>query len=408
MYRHVDNVVFENASIVDRFLDYWRKTGHQRIGFLFGKYEIHTDVPLGIKANVVAIYEPLQLSTCDSVRLLPDPKHQVAESIASRLGLQKLGWIFTDLVPLDHQKGTVKCVRGADSHFLSAQECIMAGHIQNAYPNPCRLSPTGFFGSKSVTVCVTGNSENQIHMEGYQVSNQCMALVRDDCLVPTKDAPELGYVRETTKDQFVPDVFFKEKDNFGNEVTKIARPLPIEYLLVDVPASTPNEPKRTFNPLSQYKSFAIENRPLDQDIQDLVQLHSYLNQFPEGCEMEALTDFHLLVFLSSCDALNLSSQDLEPLLRAIRKPDRTLVSQWVDRCDAWLNAKQLIALNGECLPQQSVHRFYDSSHLFHTGAHSQPVPDRNSVSDAVWNCTYCTFENKSSVSSCEMCGLPKS
>ncbi len=51
------------------------------------------------------------------------------------------------------------------------------------------------FGSKFVTVCVTGNAENEIHMEGYQVSNQCMALVRDDVLVPTKDAPELAYVR---------------------------------------------------------------------------------------------------------------------------------------------------------------------------------------------------------------------
>lgn len=46
-------------------------------------------------------------------------------------------------------------------------------------------------------------------MEGYQVSAQCMALVRDNCLLPTKDAPELGYVRESTDKQYVPDVFFK-------------------------------------------------------------------------------------------------------------------------------------------------------------------------------------------------------
>lgn len=36
-----------------------------------------------------------------------------------------------------------------------------------------------------------------------------MALVRDDCLVPTLDAPELGYVRESTSEQYVPDVFYK-------------------------------------------------------------------------------------------------------------------------------------------------------------------------------------------------------
>ena len=42
-----------------------------------------------------------------------------------------------------------------------------------------------------------------------QVSNQCMALVRDNCLVPTLDAPALGYIRESTPEQYVPDVFYK-------------------------------------------------------------------------------------------------------------------------------------------------------------------------------------------------------
>ena len=54
-----------------------------------------------------------------------------------------------------------------------------------------------------------GDSSNQIHFDGYQVSNQCMALVRDNCLVPTKDAPELGYVKESCNEQYVPDVFYK-------------------------------------------------------------------------------------------------------------------------------------------------------------------------------------------------------
>lgn len=41
------------------------------------------------------------------------------------------------------------------------------------------------------------------------MSAQCMALVRDNCLLPTKDAAELGYIRESTDKQYVPDVFFK-------------------------------------------------------------------------------------------------------------------------------------------------------------------------------------------------------
>jgi NPL4 family len=54
-----------------------------------------------------------------------------------------------------------------------------------------------------------GDADNRIHFEGYQVSNQCMALVSDDCLIPTRDAPELGYVKESTNEQYVPDVFYK-------------------------------------------------------------------------------------------------------------------------------------------------------------------------------------------------------
>lgn len=60
-YRHVDNIMFENHTIADRFLDFWRKTGNQRMGYLYGRYTEHKDIPLGIRAEVAAIYEPPQV-----------------------------------------------------------------------------------------------------------------------------------------------------------------------------------------------------------------------------------------------------------------------------------------------------------------------------------------------------------
>ena len=39
---------------------------------------------------------------------------------------------------------------------MSAEECIMAAKLQNQYPNKCKLSSSGHFGSKFVTVVVTG------------------------------------------------------------------------------------------------------------------------------------------------------------------------------------------------------------------------------------------------------------
>lgn len=53
--------MFENGQIVEKFLNYWRKSGHQRVGLLYGRYEPYDGVPLGIRAVVSAIYEPPQV-----------------------------------------------------------------------------------------------------------------------------------------------------------------------------------------------------------------------------------------------------------------------------------------------------------------------------------------------------------
>lgn len=117
-YRHVDNIMFENHTIADRFLDFWRKTGSQRMGYLYGKYTEHKDIPLGIRAEVAAIYEPPQVrrppldtfvfsclqfvicsdvsgvfqsATQNSLELLEDPKAAAVDEIAAKLGLCKVG-----------------------------------------------------------------------------------------------------------------------------------------------------------------------------------------------------------------------------------------------------------------------------------------------------------------------------
>lgn len=335
-YRHVDNITFENPSIVDNFLNYWRTSGHQRCGLLFGNYVPHEGVPLGIKANVVAIYEPPQKSSADHIELLEDKDATIVKELARDLDLVCVGWIFTDLIAKDMHNGTVEHIRGPDTYFLSAHECIQAGYFQNEHPNPCHLSSEGYFGSKFGTVCVTGDKDNKIHMEAYQVSNQCMALVRDNCMLPTLDAPELGYIKKSSPNQYVPDVYYKIIDEYKNEKTQLARPLPIEYLLVDVPVSTPMTPTRTFNQLQAKKPFPIENR----EQLDFGALQTYLGQFDLNSEFrEAISDFHLLLYLRLQEIVPLRDA-IRPLLKAISAQDAVQIINWKES-EQWRTIEQL-------------------------------------------------------------------
>lgn len=338
-WRHVDSIMFENPQLVDRYLQFWRESGNQRGGWLYGRYELHPEVPLGMKAVVCAIYEPPQESSKDTLKLLPDPKEEVVEEIAANLGLRRVGWIFTDLIPMSG--GKVKCFRGVDTHFLSAQEIITAAHYQNIFPNKCKQTDDGVFGSKFVTVCVTGNKENEIHMEGYQVSNQCMAMVRDEILVPTKDAPELGYVIESSDEKYVPDVFFKEMDKYKNEIKKVGRPLPVEYLLIDVPVSSPLQPLATFSILgADRKNFPVENRLLESSLQDFNSFAQYMAQFRSAEFLTAVSDIHVLVFMATLDIMPLRDF-LGPLYEAIRTANVEAAREWT-YLDHWSQMQALI------------------------------------------------------------------
>uniref|UniRef100_U5EVM2 Nuclear protein localization protein 4 homolog n=1 Tax=Corethrella appendiculata TaxID=1370023 RepID=U5EVM2_9DIPT len=390
-YRHLDNVMFENPGIVERFLNYWRCTGHQRIGYLYGQYEMHPDVPLGIRAHVAAIYEPPQESGRDFIRLIDDEHENDVEEMAKLLGLRRVGWIFTDLISEDISAGTVKTTRGIKTHFLTAQECILAGNFQNKYPNRCKYASNGYFGSKFGTVCVTGDKTKQVHMEGYAVSAQCMALVRDNCLVPTKDAPELGYVRESTDKQYVPDVYYKEKDVYGNEVQRLARPLPVEYLLVDVPTSTPLIPLYTFPARKDSKDyFPVENRMIDGHIQDFQILSQYLGKSISMNFLEAISDFHLLLYLFKMDMLPMKSE-MTTLLEAVRNKDSKAANEWKNK-EVWCTLEQLIL-----------------AHSSDGGMMSNDVEfvPTDESEQADWTCSHCTFINSRELRTCEMCNLPR-
>ena len=160
-----------------------------------------------------------------------------------------------------------------------------------------------------------------------------MALVRENILVPTKDAPELGYVKESSSKQYVPDVFFTENDKYGNEVTKLARPLPLVYLLIDIPVAAPTSPVQSFR-----NGFPVENRPMEGHLQDFAALASYRKQHSNLPDF--FRDFHLLVYLGT-QTVHPLEDELLPLLSALRDEQNEKVFAWSESSH-WHTIEMLI------------------------------------------------------------------
>jgi nuclear protein localization protein 4 homolog len=240
-YRMVDHLEIASMDIVDRFLQAWRRTGLQRFGWLIGRYEPYDKVPMGVKAVVEAIYEPPQEGELDGLTLgLPwedEPRiRELAKSASTPLTI--VGYIFTDLDPTSDDKTKNVYKRHPGSFYLSSLEVIFAATLQKLNPMASRSSPTGTFNSRLVTAVLTATEDGQVDIAAYQVSEQASAMVDADMIEPSVD-PNIMRVKEEDRThdsaRYVPDVFFRFKNEYGIEVKQSAKPcFPVEYLLVNV------------------------------------------------------------------------------------------------------------------------------------------------------------------------------
>jgi nuclear protein localization family protein 4 len=235
----VDHLEIESPAVIDNFLQYWRLSGNQRCGLMYGRYEPYDKVPLGVKAVVSAIYEPPQESGRDYIQLLNDELEVC--STAELLGLELVGVVYTDLFDDGSGKGTVICKRHKDSYFLSSAEIIFSAKLQLKHPVKTPFSPTGEFGSRFLTCvisgifeCNLGNEKGEIDIQSYQVTNSAQSMTRDGVIEASTD-PSLMRVCASTKTKYVPEVFYKYKNEYNLMIQEAAKPtFPVEYLLVTV------------------------------------------------------------------------------------------------------------------------------------------------------------------------------
>jgi nuclear protein localization family protein 4 len=248
-FRMVDHLEIASMEIIDLFLKSWRSTGLQRFGWLIGRYEPYDEVPMGVKAIVEAIYEPPQEGEFDGLSLeLPWEDESRIRSLAASASspLIIVGYIFTDLDPTPEDRTKSVYKRHPLSFFLSSLEVLFAAQLQAQNRTPSHSSPSGHFASRLVTAVLTGTEDGAVDIAAYQVSEQAVGMLHADMIEASVD-PGIMRVQEESRGEdggtarYVPDVFFRYRNEYGIEVKKSAKPaFPVEYLLINVRNTIPN------------------------------------------------------------------------------------------------------------------------------------------------------------------------
>lgn len=229
-------VDFSAANVYQSYL-HEKKYQLQRCGFLFGRENDDGST------TVEVIYEPPQKSEKEQATLLPDPDDDRVETIASLLGLKRVGWIFS---------------HPSRKYVMSSTEVQKTAEFQSKY------------GDRFVTLILSINEKGQGNLEAFQVSDQAVKLHQTNNYLPSNEPTKL---------------LFRTPVYVEGAQTTIAD---YHFFLVTVPVKSKDKGFLMC-------TFPVENRDRAQARSDL---KVHLMHHAKQSFIEQVSDFHILLFLS--------------------------------------------------------------------------------------------------------------
>lgn len=436
----VDHVEFATPALIDTLLTAWRRTGSQRFGFLIGHYEQYDKVPMGVKAVVEAVWEPKQEGEVDGLTVeVPWSDEKRVDEIASwcERGLGPVGMIYTDLTPDPEDITKTLYKRHAQSYTASALEMIASARYQVDHPLATKASPTGTFSSRWVTCCLTGTQDGQVDVIAWQATEQSEAMVKANTIEASVD-PSIVRVRKPKDGEYIPEVFYSFKNEYGLQVKMPAKPtFPVEYLFVNITHGFPNDP----DPLFLSQNFPVENRPglHDQSMEVVVRELLRILQtsdldvsdtatWPARIKQEVakwLSDWHLVSFLCMHGPFSDDEQKLiAQVATAHHHPEHAMALEGLFATGGWQTlltiAESSAVVRDNITPADQFDRMglgssppAGSSSAAASGPGSgagtgtgTPAATDLGGGGGGKACPHCTFINDSGASDCDVCGLP--
>ena len=84
-----------------------------------------------------------------------DPDAERVDALAKQLGLQQIGFIWTDL-QIDKAGKLINSRNNFGDVPLTSGEILRMAKLQNKHLSPCKQSLSGYCGSKFISALVTG------------------------------------------------------------------------------------------------------------------------------------------------------------------------------------------------------------------------------------------------------------